>query len=260
MFVYDGRGQTTGPRVTTTAEFYEKLVVETVRTVRARREGIFEIDLQLRPYGKSGSLAVSLDSFRRYFAPEGGAWQYERQALIKLRPIAGDLSLGAEVLSLRDAFVYGGEPFDVAALRALRERQLRHLVTPGTVNAKFSQGGLVDAEYVVQALQISHGRDNVGVRSPNTIEAMSALASAGFISGENFARLRNAHSFLEQLINALRVVRGNNKDLTVPTEDSEEFAFLARRLGYGNEPLRLSADLALHLDWVQKLSRRLLGE
>ena len=55
----------------TTAEFYEKLVVEFTRAIRARREGIFEIDLHLRPYGKAGSLAVSLDAFRRYFAPGG---------------------------------------------------------------------------------------------------------------------------------------------------------------------------------------------
>ena len=71
MFVFDGGGETTGPRVITAAEYFEKLVVEFVRSIRARREGIFEIDLALRPYGKAGSLAVSLDSFRRYFAPGG---------------------------------------------------------------------------------------------------------------------------------------------------------------------------------------------
>ena len=81
MFVYEGGGETAGPKVITTTEFYERLVVEFTRAIRARREGIFEIDLQLRPYGKAGSLAVSLDAFRRYFAPAGPAWSYERQAL-----------------------------------------------------------------------------------------------------------------------------------------------------------------------------------
>ena len=104
MFVYEGGGETAGPKVITAAEFYEKLVVEFTRAIRARREGIFEIDLQLRPYGKAGSLAVSLDAFRRYFAPAGPAWSYERQALVKLRPIAGDEALGRELRALCDDY------------------------------------------------------------------------------------------------------------------------------------------------------------
>jgi glutamate-ammonia-ligase adenylyltransferase len=71
--------------------------------------------------------------------------------------------------------------------------------------------------------------------------------------------LREAHIFLRRLINALRMVRGNARDLTVPPEDSEEFAFLARRLGYDDEPLKLRADLTHHITWVQRLSTRLLG-
>ena len=62
--------------------------------IQAKREGIFELDLRLRPYGKAGSMAVSLEAFRRYFAPDGPAWPYERQALVKLRPIAGNPGLG----------------------------------------------------------------------------------------------------------------------------------------------------------------------
>jgi glutamate-ammonia-ligase adenylyltransferase len=59
------------------------------------------------------------------------------------------------------------------------------------------------------------------------------------------------------VINALRMVRGNAKDLTVPPEDSEEFAFLARRVGYGSTT-RLHADLLHHMSAVQELAARLL--
>lgn len=259
MFVYEAAGNTAGPRVIAAGEFYEKLVVELGRAIRARREGIFEIDLQLRPYGKAGSLAVSLDAFRRYFAPGGPAWGYERQALVKLRPIAGDPALGEQLTELRDSYVYTATPFDVAAMRAMRERQLRHLVTPGNVNAKFSRGGLVDVEYIVQGLQVTHGHRDPALRVTNTADAIAALARAGIISDENAARLSGALVFLQQLINALRMVRGNNKDLTVPPPGGEEFAFLARRLGYDSEPGRLSAALEEHLGWVQRLSARLLG-
>ncbi len=250
LFIYDANGVTSGPRVTTTAQYYERLVQETVRATRARREGIFEIDLQLRPYGKAGSLAVSLEAFRRYFAPGGAAWSYERQALIKLRPIAGDPKLGAQIEALRDCYVYQGDPFDLAGMRAMRERQLRHLVTPGTINAKYSLGGLVELEYLVQGLQIMHGGQDPNLRLCNTGEAMAALAWSGVLSPEDHARLRAAHVFLQRLIDALRVVRGNSKDVTVPAEESEEFAFLARRLGYRQNPALLSADLREHLSCV----------
>ncbi len=259
MFVFSGAGETDGPRPIGVPEYYEKLVVETTRAIRARREGIFQIDLQLRPYGKAGSLAVSLDAFRRYFAPAGPSWPYERQALVKLRPIAGDIALGRELSALRDQFVYTAAPFDTAAMRAMRERQLRHLVEPGRINAKFSKGGLVDLEYIVQGLQIAHGHRDPALRVTNTASAITALAAAGIISAENAARLGDALTFLQHLINALRMVRGNSKDLTVPPVESEEFAFLARRLGYGNDAERLSVTINETMGWVQRLEGRLLG-
>jgi glutamate-ammonia-ligase adenylyltransferase len=259
MFIYAGNGRTTGSRVITTAEYYEKLVQDVTHTIRAKREGIFEIDLQLRPYGKAGSLAVSLEAFKRYFGPDGDAWPYERQALIKLRPIAGDKKFGQQVVKLRDQLIYSGDPFDVAAMRAMRERQVRHLVTAGTVNAKFSPGGLVDVEYLVQGLQISHGHRQPRLRLTNTREAMAALAAAGLIAPEPYQLLHEAHMFLRDLINALRMVRGNAKDLTVPSPDTEEFAFLARRLNYGSNLAQLHDDLTRHTANVQELNVRLLG-
>lgn len=259
MFVFAGNGQTSGPQVISTFDFYTRLVHEVDRSIRSKREGIFEIDLRLRPYGRAGSPVVSLDAFRHYFGPGGDAWPYERQALVKLRPIAGDAEFGREVVALRDSLIYDGEPFDVAAMRAMRERQVRQLITGGTVNAKFSPGGLVDVEYLVQGLQIRHGHQNPGLRLTNTREAMTALAAAGILAPDDFERLRAAHVFLRRLINALRMVRGNAKDLTVPPEESDEFAYLARRLDYGDHPARLQDDLARHTAFVQELSARLLG-
>ena len=246
MFLFGGSGQTTGPRVITTAEFYEKLVQAVNQAIRSKREGIFELDLRLRPYGRASSMAVSLDSFRRYFGPSGDAWPYERQALIKLRPIWGDPGLGRQAVSLRDELIYTSEPFDVAAMRAMRERQVRHLVTAGTINAKFSPGGLVDVEYLVQGLQISHGYHHPDLRLTNTREAMTALATAKFLTPDEYLELRRSHIFLRRLINALRMVRGNAKDLTVPPTNSEEFDFLARRLNYGHNPAKLGDDLTNH--------------
>ena len=258
MFIYAGNGQTTGPNVISTTEFYEKLVHNFVSAVRARREGIFQIDLQLRPYGNAGSLSVSLDAFRRYFSPGGPAWAYERQALVRLRHVAGDKALGQQVTRLRDEYVYTGAGFDVTAMRAMRERQVRHLVKGGTFNPKFSPGGLVDVEYLVQGLQINYGHDLPGLRQTNTRKAMAALAEEGILSPDDYSRLRKAHTFLRWLIDSLRVVRGNAKDVTMPPENSEEMAFLARRVNFADAPARLHSELMRYTEDVRELNTRLL--
>lgn len=258
MLIYAGQGQTTGKKKAATSIFYEELIQSMIRSVHARQEGVFHIDMQLRPYGKAGSQAVSLESFIKYFAPEGPAWPYERQALVKMRPIAGDASLGEKVCSLRDQFVYNGRPFDVTAMRAMRERQVRHLVSAGTFNAKFSPGGLVDIEYLVQGLQITFGAADASLRSTNIRQAMEALNNAGHLEKSDYDRLRKAHTFMCWLIDSLRVVRGNAKDVTIPPLESDEFAFLARRLRYGADLERLAQDLSRYPQEVQELNQRLL--
>ena len=258
MLVYEGSGSTNGARSVTTAEYFEQLILSVINSIQTRQEGIFHIDLQLRPYGKAGSMAVSLDSFRRYYAPDGPAWAYERQALVKLRPIAGNTELGEELCRLRDIYAYESSPFDVAAMRAMRERQIRHLVKGGTFNAKFSPGGLVDIEYLIQGLQINHGAQNPSLHSTNLREAMSQLHQAGILSNDDYTRLRKAHTFLRWLIDSLRVVRGNSKDVTLPAYGSEEFVFLARRLRYEMNIERLRDDLARYVADVQEINSRLL--
>jgi glutamate-ammonia-ligase adenylyltransferase len=230
-----------------------------VSAVQSRQEGIFQIDLQLRPHGKAGSMAVAVDSFRSYYAPDGPAWAYERQALVKLRPISGDAELSQELCKLRDVYAYESGAFDVTAMRAMRERQVRHLVTGGTFNAKFSPGGLVDIEYLIQGLQINHGAQNPALRLTNLRDAMSALHDAGILSDDDYTRLRKAHTFLRWLIDSLRVVRGNAKDVTIPPFGTEEFIFLARRLRYELDVDHLRDDLARYVADVQEINNQLLS-
>jgi glutamate-ammonia-ligase adenylyltransferase len=258
MLIYGGRGSTSGPKIISTSDFYEEFIRSFLRSIQARQEGIFHIDLQLRPYGKAGSLGVSLEAFQHYFAPQGPAWEYERQALVKLRPIAGDPALGEKVCELRNKFVYTGEPFNVTAMRAMRERQIRNLVSAGTFNAKYSPGGLVDLEYLVQGLQISYGASNPLLRLTNIRMAMKALAEAGILTPDDHSRLRKAHTFLRWLIDSLRVVRGNSKDVNTPPYESEEFAFLTRRLRYGSDVNRLREDLSRYPADVMEINLRLL--
>ena len=118
---------------------------------------------------------------------------------------------------------------------------------------------LVDVEYLVQGLQITHGHHNPALRLTNIRQAMAALAEAEILSPDDYTRLHKAHTFLRWLIDALRMVRGNARDLTVPPAGSEAFAFLARRLRYGNDVAQLREDLARYTAWVQELNTRLLS-
>lgn len=251
MFVYEDNGRTTGPKTITTTEFVLKLVEMFQRTIKTRRKGIFEIDLRLRPYGKAGSLAVSFEAFSKYFAPHGAAWPYERQALVKLRPIAGDRDFGLRVVARRDEMVYSGDAFDVTAMRAMREKQIHQLVKAGTFNAKLSLGGLVDCEYLVQGLQMIFGKDHPSLRTRSTRKAIKALCDIGVFTAEQRDRLLDAYVFLRRLIDALRMVRGHARDLTVPPADSEEFQFLARRLNYGNDTRRLADEIERQTACIQ---------
>ncbi len=255
MFVYEGEGFTNGRESIANANFFARLVEGVTHAIRARSEGIFRIDLRLRPYGRSGSLAVSCDSFLHYFHLDGPAWPYERQSLVKLRPIAGGEEFGKRLVSLRDDIVYTGQPVDFAAIRAMRERQVRQLVGAETFNAKLSPGGLVDLEYLVQAKQISFGKTQPALRTTNTRDALHALSKLQVIDEATCQRLDQAYAFLRNMIESLRMVRGDARDLAIPSLNSTDFESLARRMGYGGNWQRLQDDLARHTQTVSDAVR-----
>jgi glutamate-ammonia-ligase adenylyltransferase len=141
----------------------------------------------------------------------------------------------------------------------MRQLQVKQLVQPGGINAKFSPGALVDIEYFVQALQIAFGGRDASLRTPNTMAALTALEKAGRIDADAAEVLRAGHRFFRSLIDGLRVVHGNAHDVDVPAASSEEFALLARRLRrFSSDALaaeiatRLKADRAV-IDRLESL-------
>ena len=144
---------------------------------------------------------------------------------------------------------------DGAAIRARRERQGRHLVEAEVFNGKLSPGGLVDLEYRVQALQIWHGKVHPELRTTNTWDALKSLARLQIIDAETFQRLNDAYSFIRNVIESLRMVRGDARDLAIPAAQSTDFESLARRLGYGGNWQRLQDDLARHVQSVSESVR-----
>jgi glutamate-ammonia-ligase adenylyltransferase len=272
LFVYSDSGSTNGPEVLDNSEFFDRLVRETQRLVHAKREGIFHVDLRLRPYGAAGPLACSLESFCTYYAKAGPAQAYERLSLVRLRAVGGDRRLGGRVERLRDEMIYSAGAIDFAELRALREKQMREKTRPGqlaggagraetaagapqmprdsaaVLNAKFSPGALVDLEYAVQVLQVTYGAEDPRLRTPKIHEALDALASAGILEKAQADELIAAYHFFRRLINGLRMLRGSARDLFLPAVDSMEYGHLARRTGYEPDP-EMSPAQKLHLDF-----------
>ncbi len=234
LFVHDGQGST---------PFFESLVRQVVDFIEARNKGIFHVDLRLRPYGDKGALSTPFEQFAKYYSVNGPAAAFERQALIKLRWVAGDENLGRRVEAQRDAFTYSGVPWDWENALHLRRRQMRELVKPGQINVKYSAGGIVDIEYAVQYLQLLNGKDHPQVRVPNTLEALDRLRRLQIIREPDYDVLHKAYLFLRNLIDALRIVRGDASDLVLPDEATEEFKSLARRLGYREKDRTKSAAL-----------------
>jgi [glutamine synthetase] adenylyltransferase / [glutamine synthetase]-adenylyl-L-tyrosine phosphorylase len=265
MFVYGDAGRTSGKQPIENSEYFERLGAELLQWIEAKQEGIFHLDVRLRPHGGKGSLTNPFDEIRSYYSDHGLAAAFERQSLIKLRHVAGDAALGRRVEAHRDSYVYSGKPWDLRVALDLRREQLKQLVERGTINLKHSPGGIVDIEYAVQYLQILHGHELPALRTPNTMQALAALVDCGIVTRQDGETLRKAYFFIRMLIDGLRMVRGNAKDRVLPPVDSDEFIFLARRVGYTTDDWQagakhLETDVREHMGKVKEFFTRRFGK
>jgi glutamate-ammonia-ligase adenylyltransferase len=265
LFVYGGAGRTNGKEGIENSEYFERLAQALLQEIDAKQEGIFHLDIRLRPHGGKGSLTNPLDEIVSYYSLSGLAAPFERQSMIKLRSVAGDAALGKQVEAHRDRYVYSGEPWDLTVALDLRRQQLKQLVERGTVNVKHSAGGVVDIEYAIQYLQVMHGHRFKNLRTPNSMQALSALVECAIVTRQDGEQLRKAYLFIRMLIDGLRIVRGNAKDLVLPSADSEEFIFLARRVGYTTNDWQagarqLQANIEEHMTLTKKFFERAFGK
>jgi len=230
MLVYAAEGRTAGPSPLTNAQFFERLVRLVEQGIRAPQDGIIHVDLRIRPYGQAGPAAVRLSDLQSYYESGGPAWPYERQALVRLRAVAGDITFGQHVTDTVRQLVYAHASFDFAAMSAMRERQVRQLVRGGTINAKLSDGGLVDCEYAVQAMQLVFGSRHPELQHPSTLTVLRAAREIGLVTADQQSAVENAYVFLRELIDCLRMARGNARDLTVPASGSRDWLQLSSRM------------------------------
>ena len=191
------------------------------------------VDADLRPEGSIGPLTRSLDSYARYYAKWGEAW--ELQALLKSRPVAGDAGLGERFTAMVDQVIWEGG-LDVEALRSIRRLKEQAESGAGPSDIKRSRGGIRDAEFSVQLLQLVHGRLDPGLRSLGTLDALQALTDHGFVNEDDRALLSDAYVFLRDLEH--RVQLWDLRQTHDLPDDPERRAQLGRALGLGPDPAR----------------------
>jgi glutamate-ammonia-ligase adenylyltransferase len=232
MFIYDGEGNTTGSRPLSNAEFFERLAAETTRLLSDSSRGApaYRVDLRLRPDGATGPLVRSLAATLGYYETVGRTW--ERQALIKCRPVAGDLDLGHAFLTAIEPFVYRRHlnSADIGEIKAMKRRIERRAATAGTDDweVKTGRGGIRDVEFVVQFLQLLHGGTDPSVRHPNTLIGLARLHAAGCLQTEERRIMEETYRFLRRVEHRLQTMF-NRQTHELP-RDPEELRALALRM------------------------------
>ncbi|MFN4260372.1 MAG: bifunctional [glutamate--ammonia ligase]-adenylyl-L-tyrosine phosphorylase/[glutamate--ammonia-ligase] adenylyltransferase [Gemmataceae bacterium] len=249
ILVYEGDGRTTPPpgatrfdrfELTDNFHFFTELGQRIIRAASfwGPLGRLYQVDMRLRPTGRSGSLVIPLAEFRRYYE-EGNAQIWERQALTRARLVFGDPDFGQEVMAVVTQGAYGltWRPSIADEIAAMRERLQQ--ASSGERDFKRGYGGIVDIEFLVQMYLLKYGKDHSALRCTNIWDALSALHDADLLSADEFFALYSSYSFLRQLESRLRIV--HNRTLSELPEATEEVEKLARRLGY--EP-----DADAHLD------------
>lgn len=175
---------------------------------------VFRVDMRLRPWGSSGVLATGFDAMESYYENHGREW--ERYALIKMRPIAGDLEAGARLLERLTPFVYRryidyGAFQHLRDMKALIEREVRRRGTQN--NIKLGAGGIREVEFVVQAFQLVRGGQQPELRQPNLLKVLPLLVGQGLLPAEVATELRHSYVFLRDVEHRLQAVADQQTQL-----------------------------------------------
>jgi glutamate-ammonia-ligase adenylyltransferase len=230
--------------------FLVRLTRDLVRLVNERTEHgyVFRTDLRLRPDPGSTTLAVSIDAALNYYESVGQNW--ERAALIKARPVAGDIAAGQSLLQDLAPFIWR-KYLDFAAIADIHamKRQIHAVRGFGQIavaghDIKVGRGGIREIEFFAQTQQLIAGGRQPALRVPETLVALQRLTDAGWIKPEVRDDLDEAYRFLRAVEHRLQMV-ADEQTQTVPS-DPERVAGLARFCGFPDTAVfatRLTAEL-----------------
>jgi glutamate-ammonia-ligase adenylyltransferase len=238
MFVYGDVEDSANPDAPEQAAQAAHAIANELRTLlmAPSTDPELAIDADLRPEGKSGPLVRSLDSFAAYYQNWSSGW--ETQALLRAKPVAGDLSLGDEFIALINPIRFKPDGLPESELREIRRLKARmeserlpRGVDPG-LHTKLGPGGLSDIEWLVQVKQLQYGFKFPEITNTETMSALRREVACQLVSQSDFVQLEAAWKLVMRVRNASMLVRGRATD-TMPT-DLIELSRVSHLLGYGH--------------------------
>ncbi|MEV6528276.1 bifunctional [glutamine synthetase] adenylyltransferase/[glutamine synthetase]-adenylyl-L-tyrosine phosphorylase [Streptomyces sp. NPDC048448] len=218
---------------------------------------IWPVDANLRPEGRNGPLVRTLSSHLAYYQRWAKTWEF--QALLKARPVAGDIELGAEYVATLAPLVWHAAEREnfVADVQKMRRRVVENIpVAEVDRELKLGPGGLRDVEFAVQLLQLVHGRADSSLRSGTTLDALKALAAGGYVGRADAVQLDDSYRFLRLMEHRIQLYRLRRTHL-VP-EDSADLRRIGRSLGLRVDPVvELKREWKRHRAVVRRLHEKL---
>ena len=229
MFVYKTKPNSEGAMAQKVAE----RIISELRRLTADQVLEFELDLDLRPEGKNGPVARSIESYAAYYERWSNTW--EAQALLRARPIAGSAELRTEFLALINQYRYPSQLSELAVreirrIKARVETERLPLGADPKRHLKLGRGSLSDVEWLVQLIQMQHGNDHPSIRTPKTLSALEAMVAEGLIA-EHDARVLSEAWLLASRIRSASVLWANKRSDVLPT-DRRQLEGLARIMEY----------------------------
>ncbi|MFC7765249.1 bifunctional [glutamine synthetase] adenylyltransferase/[glutamine synthetase]-adenylyl-L-tyrosine phosphorylase [Leucobacter soli] len=209
-----------------------RLAAELMRAIHdpALEPPLWQVDPNLRPEGRQGPLVRTLGSMLSYYERWAKTWEF--QALLKARPVAGDLELGGAFVEATRPLVWassGREDF-VGSVQRMRERVTEHISEDQReIELKLGPGGLRDIEFSVQLLQLVHGQYDDRLHLRGTLESLAALVEGGYVARGDGDRLAADYRWLRTLEHRLQL-RELRRTALMPLED-EPLRVLARASG-----------------------------
>ncbi|HQR06299.1 MAG TPA: bifunctional [glutamate--ammonia ligase]-adenylyl-L-tyrosine phosphorylase/[glutamate--ammonia-ligase] adenylyltransferase [Gemmatales bacterium] len=231
ILIYEDDGQTQGSESTNNIHFFSELAQRVIKSLGQHSPlgRLYQVDMRLRPTGKSGSLVVPLEGFRKYYA-EGSAQLWERQALTRGRVVSGDDLFGQQVIEVLHEAAYGPVWLPSMADEILTMRKRMEASSKGDNDLKRGVGGIVDVEFLVQLLLLKYGRIHPQIVHPNVWDALAAIQGVKLLDGIICQSVVDHYQFLRTTESRQRMVYQQSLD-TLPTT-KEDLVKLVRRLGY----------------------------
>lgn len=240
LYVYDATDGRTDKDGTSTYEYYPKLARAITDLIsRLTPDGqVFRVDLRLRPEGRAGDIANSIEGYRWHYEIQGQAWQ--RQALLKARCSAGSREVGGRFLDTIQPFVFYpalDQPLILEDINHMRERIARALLERGSgdYHVKLGRGGIREIEFIAQGFQLVYGGSQGWPWERGTRNMLASLAEKGYLSDGEASDLDEAYLFLRDLENRIQMTSGHQTH-EIPKERGAQ-AVLAGMMGLSGTTL-----------------------